>query len=277
MFLNHLKVILICVSITASVLGWGDQGHKLINRHAMNNLPKEMELFKAWTDSVSENAPQPDKRRSWDSTEYPKHFIDLDFYDEFKDYKIVKSKSVLIEKYGDSLVTAMGILPWNTLDFYNQLVDAFKNKDRSKAISLMAYLGHYIADAHNPMHTILNYDGILTNQKGLHSRYESRMFNRFYKKIKYGLKPVLPTQINCIEKYVWDYILASHNYNQLIFMSDIEAASVDSSYGEKYYSIMWFRLQHFTTQTLNNAVESIVSIYYSAWINAGKPEFSEFN
>lgn len=277
MFLNHLKVILICVSITASVLGWGDQGHKLINRHAMNNLPKEMELFKAWTDSVSENAPQPDKRRSWDSTEYPKHFIDLDFYDEFKDYKIVKSKSVLIEKYGDSLVTAMGILPWNTLDFYNQLVDAFKNKDKSKAIFYMAYLGHYIADAHNPMHTILNYDGILTNQKGLHSRYESRMFNRFYKKIKYGLKPVLPTQINCIEKYVWDYILASHNYNQLIFMSDIEAASVDSSYGEKYYSIMWFRLQHFTTQTLNNAVESIVSIYYSAWINAGKPEFSEFN
>lgn len=258
------------------VYGWGDQGHRLISKHAMNNLPIEMSAFKVWADTISALAPDPDKRRKYDSTEYSKHFIDIDFYEEFNSYKMERNSNLLKEKYSDSVVVRMGILPWNTITYYKTLVETMRAKNRDKTIKLMADLSHYIADAHNPMHTILDYDGALTNQKGLHSRYESKMFKSYYDEIVIGLKNVNPQKLPNIENYVWDYILASHYNHQLLFISDIEAVKVDSTYGEKYYGILWYRTKFLTLQFLNNASEVIVSIFFAAWIEAGKPALNDF-
>jgi hypothetical protein len=270
---NFLIILLLS---TTNLFGWGDQGHRLINRHAMNNLHHEMSEFKAWTDTITALAPDPDKRRKYDSTEYPKHFIDIDFYGEFLSYSMIKDLSRLKEKYSDSIVTEMGILPWNTIDRYKELVAALRNKNRDISIKLMADLGHYIADAHNPMHTILNYDGVLTNQKGLHSRYESKMFKHYYNQIEDGLKAVNPTEVSNVEDYIWDYITASHYFHPLLFISDLEAIRVDSTYSERYYEVLWLRTKFLTLQFLNNATETIVSIFYTAWIEAGKPAFEDF-
>ena len=48
-----------------------------------------------------------------------------------------------------------------------------ENFDR--ILSLSSDLGHYIADAHVPLHTTENYNGQLTNQKGIHGFWESRI------------------------------------------------------------------------------------------------------
>jgi hypothetical protein len=261
---------------TTSTLSWGDKGHRLINRHAMNNLHPDMTDFKILNDTISALASAPDKRRKYDPTEYTKHFIDIDFYEEFLSYKMERNLNRLKEKYSDSIVTKMGILPWNTIDCYKELVTVLHERKKDLTIKLMADIGHYVADAHNPMHTVLNYDGILSNQKGLHSRYESKMFNFFYEEIENALKVVNPTEISNIETYVWDYITASHYNHHLIFLGDLEGVKMDSSYGEKYYEVFWLRTKFLTFQSLNNAVEAIASIFYTAWIEAGKPAFNEF-
>jgi hypothetical protein len=36
-------------------------------------------------------------------------------------------------------------------------------------------LGHYIGDAHVPLHTTSNYNGQKTNQHGIHGLWESRI------------------------------------------------------------------------------------------------------
>ena len=42
-----------------------------------------------------------------------------------------------------------------------------------------AWLAHYVSDAHQPFHAVVNYDGQLTRQWGIHTRYEAILFERF--------------------------------------------------------------------------------------------------
>jgi hypothetical protein len=62
-----------------------------------------------------------------------------------------------------------------------KLTQAFKEKRKSEILFIAADLGHYIADAHMPLHTSDNHDGQLTDQKGIHSLWESRLPELFVK------------------------------------------------------------------------------------------------
>lgn len=54
-------------------------------------------------------------------------------------------------------------------------MEAFKSKDNKRIIQLSADLGHYVADAHVPLHTTSNYNGQYTNQIGIHALWETRI------------------------------------------------------------------------------------------------------
>ncbi|MFN8329710.1 MAG: hypothetical protein U0T81_00580 [Saprospiraceae bacterium] len=62
-----------------------------------------------------------------------------------------------------------GILPYSLPWFYKRLVKAFSEQDHAKIIRLSAEIGHYVGDAHVPLHTSVNYNGQLTNQEGIHA------------------------------------------------------------------------------------------------------------
>ncbi|MGY0038159.1 hypothetical protein [Pedobacter sp. NJ-S-72] len=55
------------------------------------------------------------------------------------------------------------------------MVNAFKIRDSLKILIHSAYLGHYLADAHVPLHTTENHNGQLSNQPGIHAFWESRL------------------------------------------------------------------------------------------------------
>ena len=56
-----------------------------------------------------------------------------------------------------------------------RLTKAFQDRDAKKIIQLSSEFGHYIGDAHVPLHTTENYNGQLTNQVGIHAFWESRI------------------------------------------------------------------------------------------------------
>jgi hypothetical protein len=60
-------------------------------------------------------------------------------------------------------------LKWNVTmayqDMMEKLTQAFKEKRKSEILFIAADLGHYIADAHMPLHTSDNHDGQLTDQR----------------------------------------------------------------------------------------------------------------
>src|SRR4029453_7600387 len=71
--------------------------------------------------------------------------------------------------------TLHGILPYNLEPLLMHLIDAFLKKDARRILQLSADIGHYIADAHVPLHTSQNYNGQLTGQEGIHAFWESRL------------------------------------------------------------------------------------------------------
>jgi len=80
-----------------------------------------------------------------------------------------------VEKFSEDNLLAYGIVPWHIQTVYNRLVKAFENHDVDYILKNSADLGHYISDAHVPLHTTENYNGQLTGQKGIHAFWESRL------------------------------------------------------------------------------------------------------
>lgn len=275
-FLFNITIILLI--ITPSLFSWGEEGHKLINKKAVELLPPEMSAILDWKEYIIENAADADKRRRFDSTEAPKHYIDVDFYPEFLNGNMTFDKDELISRYGKEKVYEMGILPWTTLETYNNLVLALKNKNRDKAMIMIADLGHYIADGHQPMHTVLNYDGQLSDQKGVHARYESRMVNRYLGELENEFTLSTPIFIDNILESVFSYISTANFYNDVLLASDLIASkSAGSTDNDDYYRILWFRTKHLTKIKFEYAINTLASFIYTAWIEAGKPDFNKIN
>lgn len=271
-------VILMLFIPVKSVFGWGEKGHKIISTNAMLCLPQEMRAFVAWKEYMGEHASDADIRRRTDRTEAPKHFIDIDFYKEFRAGRMIENEDSLIAIYGSDTVNKIGVLPWATLRTYENLVAAFKEKNRDKALIFMADLGHYVADGHQPMHTVVNYNGQLTGQKGVHSRYESHMINLHVPELENLIDTSGVAKVNEPLEFIFNYISNTNSVCDVLFAADkLAATESGSTAGDEYYRIMWFRTKYITEVQFEKAEEDLASLIYSAWVKAGKPGFDEFN
>ena len=257
---------------------WGKTGHKLIDKEAIDILPTEMIAFKSWENYIIEHAVDADDRRKFDKTEPPKHYIDIDFYKEFKNGRMIYDEQQLEAIYGDSVVNRIGILPWSTLDAFNNLVEAFKEKNRDKALIYASDLAHYIADGHQPFHTVMNFNGQLTNQKGVHGRYEIEMIDKYYDQI---ITMISPEKVNYISdplNFIFTYISNSNSVCDVILDADSSAFnSAKSHEDDEYYRLLWFKTKYITTIQLTKASEDVASLLYTAWVEAGKPNYKMFN
>ena len=68
---------------------------------------------------------------------------------------------------------------------FGNLQRAFQDYGRRGAfgqidiIHFSAWLSHYVSDAIQPFHGVINYDGQLTKQNGIHARFESALVERY--------------------------------------------------------------------------------------------------
>src|SRR6185436_4979793 len=167
--------ILLCVSITI-VFAWGFWAHKKINHMAVFTLPPEMlGFYKKNIDYITEHAVDPDKRRYAFAEEAPRHYIDLDHYGESPFDSIPQYWTTAVKKYSEDTLNAYGIVPWWVDKMLLRLTEAFKEKNPTKILKISANIGHYIGDAHVPLHCTENYNGQKTNQVGIHAFWESRL------------------------------------------------------------------------------------------------------
>jgi hypothetical protein len=273
------RVILLFIWLAAflnPILAWGEEGHALIARKATALLPEEMGEFKKWSLYLEEHSSDPDKRKGEDKSEGPKHYIDIDFYTEFHSGNMVTDIEILRQKYSDSVVTAMGLLPWATIETYKNLVQAFRDKNRDRVLIYAADLAHYVADGHQPMHTILNYDGQLSGQKGIHARYEIYMVNRYLQELDSSFIMQTPFYTSDPLNYIFFYITNANMISEVLYQADKEAYNrTGSRDSDDYYRLLWFRTKYVTVLQMNNAAYALGSLYYSAWTDAGNPNLTE--
>ncbi len=273
-------IAFLLLSTCSTLFAWGREAHKLINIKAVELLPDEMAIVKSWSEYIGDHASDPDIRRDTkvDTTEWPKHFIDVDFYPEFMNGNMITDKSQLVNLYGEEKVKKMGILPWATFETYTNLVQAFMEKSKDRILQYASDLGHYVGDGHQPFHTMLNYDGQLTDQKGIHGRYESEMVNRYINQVVNSVKIEPVEYVSNPLDYIFSYLTVSNTISPVIFSADKLAYEKTASHGsDDYYRLMWFRTEYITVDLISNASGALASLIFSAWIDAGKPDLIEIN
>ena len=259
--------------ITAQLFSWGGLGHEVITRLAIEGLPNEMNFIKENVQYLCNHSTDPDKRKSEDPAERNKHYIDIDRYEEFSVGEMITDKAELIELYGDEIVDKMGILPWNTIEVLNNLTIAMKENNKEDILFYAADLAHYVADAHQPQHNILNYNGKLTDQRGIHQRYEIDLIDSNLVELQANITPIIFIHVIEPLQFVFDYCTQSNSFAGLIEQADLYALKYsESEYNEKYFNIFWFRTKFMTFHQFSNAAEDLASMYYTAWVNAGKPK-----
>jgi hypothetical protein len=174
-----MKKIVLLATITFvynSAFAWGFFAHKKINYHAVFLLPPEMMLlYKPWIGFLEEHAVDPDKRRYAVPAEAPRHYIDIDRYGLYPYDSLPRKWDDAAARFTADTLNAHGIVPWWLQTMLHRLTNAFKEKNQAKILRYSAEIGHYMADAHVPLHATRNHNGQYTDQKGIHGFWESRI------------------------------------------------------------------------------------------------------
>lgn len=277
-------------SFTFLVHSWGFFAHKKINKMAVFTLPPEMVgFYKRHIAYVSAHAVDADKRRYAVVEEAPRHYIDLEYYEGSSWDSIPKYWDKAVETYTEDSLYAYGIVPWHVVLLFHRLQRAFEKENLHLILKYSADIGHYIADAHVPLHTTENYNGQLTNQVGIHGFWESRIpelnandYNYWTGKAKYIDDPT---------EAIWKTIFASHAAvdSVLSFEAQLNAkfpsdkkysfekrgTKTIQEYSVEYSNEYDKMLQGMIERRMTASVLMVGSFWYTAWVNAGKPDLEK--
>ena len=250
---------------------WGEKGHQKINSSTAQFFPEGLAIYKDWSAQLTEHGSDADNRKRYDPTEGIKHYIDIDAFAGFpEDLKIVEEHSAAFAKYGREFILKNGTLPWVTDSTYHALVSQFKSREWSKAVLTAADLGHYVGDGHMPLHITSNFDGKLTGQNGIHSRYESKMINRYVDSIRVNSSAI--QKVNNVRRYIFQYIYDNYRYKDSLLIADkVAFEKADNQYNDLYYQLLWKQTKGFTEKLIADSSKSLAELITMAWIEAGKP------
>ena len=271
-------------------LCWGFYGHRLINYQAVFLLPPEMIVFyKPNIEFISEHSVDPDKRRYAIPDEGPRHYIDIDRYTGIE---IPASWTKAVSQFSEDTLKAHGIVPWWIQVMLGRLTKAFREKNVTDILRLSSELGHYIGDAHVPLHTSSNHNGQYTGQQGIHGFWESRI-PEIFAETEWDLFTGRAIYIRNPLQFTWRRIYESSAASDSVLTFEKELNSrftVDTKYAfesrngvilKQYstaYSTAYNRmLNGMVERRLRQSVFAVASFWYTAWVNAGQPDLKNLN
>jgi hypothetical protein len=255
--------------VAGEAWSWGSVAHRFINQNATQHLPSALSQLAAQQMFLMNHASDADTRKSSDPTEEPKHFIDLESFSDF--HQLPADLSVVIAQYGWSSVETNGILPWTIVTTVDSLTVQFSRGDLTKAYQSAADLGHYVGDAYQPLHCTVNYNGQLTGNSGIHSRYETSMIGQFQSSL--SVHPDSVKYVSNVYALALSVVLRSNTYVDSIMQADNAARTASGWNGsgtapQTYYTALWARTGRLTLEVLQDATEDLASLWYTAWMNA---------
>ncbi len=273
---------------SAGVSAWGADVHRLITRRAIEGLPPELKpFFMARADFIVEHSVDPDLWRVVDLTnqfgnEDPNHFLDFDGFNEPAPFAgVPRDWKAVVQKYGADLANKNGRLPWRAEEIFNKMVASMADLQKypqgyggENARYQAAVLAHYVEDAHQPFHAVTNYDGQLTNQRGIHSRFETELVLRNQKSLK--LAPVRITPIPDFKSFIFDALLADQPLAATILAADKKAAENRELYDDGYFEALAKNgALAVAEQRVSDSASAVASAWVAAWEKAGKPKLPD--
>jgi hypothetical protein len=276
------------------LVSWGSFGHEHINRASVFALPDPLKsFFYNHIDFITLESTVPDLRKYTlnDKAENPRHFIDLENFGGLDSIPATLEEAK--KKYDEKFLQQNGILPWYLEELMQKLTKAFKEKKKTEILFIAADLGHYLGDANMPLHTSANYDGQQTNQKGIHALWESRLPEMFGKDYNYHtgeahyIEDVHAEILNVIKSshalkdtlLICDRELKKKFAENKIYKTDEAGKVIKNKYGQTIFSDEYTKQFHaalngMVEKQMRKSISVTANFWYTAWVNAGKPDLS---
>lgn len=273
--------------------GWGFYAHRKINYYAVFLLPPEMiALYKPQISFLAEHAVDPDMRRYAVPEEGPRHYIDIDRYGKYPYDSLPRKWNDAVARYTEDTLITYGTVPWWLQTMLLRLTDAFKEKSQVKILKYSAEIGHYLADAHVPLHACSNHNGQYTDQKGIHGFWESRVpelladkdWDFFIGKADFIKNPA---------DFIWKRVLESAAAADTVLKSEKELTRqfpADQKYAFeerngitiRQYSNAFSKaydgmLKGMIERRMRQSIYAIACFWYTAWVNAGQPNLMQLS
>jgi hypothetical protein len=264
--------------VPASAFAWGAAAHRYIMRRAIDLLPPEIKpFFVAHLDEIVLRVNDPDTWRvvGWDDD--PNHFLNLGA-SEFGEYPFAAlphEYGAALEKFGAASLKRLGTLPWREQEEAGNLRRAMEGFKKNQAFAILdtvlfaAVASHYIQDAHQPLHASNNYDGQMTGQSGVHSRFETALFERFQQRLAVTPTPARVTAD--IREATFDALLSSYQQVPLILAADKAAIAGKDAYDDAYFERFLSGVKPVLEKRLSESITATASMIVGAWQLAGKP------
>jgi hypothetical protein len=271
-----LAAALVCAP--APMRAWGFDVHRLIADRAIAMLPAELRPFyEKHRTMVVEHAIDPDLWRNAGFVEEPqRHFVDMDAYGPHPFAALPHDHEEAVKKFGAEFVTKNGTLPWRTAEIFDKLVKGFADAGRpdpgyglEDVKFFSAVIAHYVADAHVPFHAALNYDGQLTRQWGIHSRFESQLVLRYRPQLTIAPQPIPP--VTDAREFVFAALTAGFPAVEKVLAVDRQAVQGREEYDDEYFAQLYAGTRPIVEKQLSAAISGVAAVITGAWERAGKP------
>lgn len=307
MTMKKTFILLLGLAVSYSSFCWGFYAHRRINYYAVFLLPPEMMVFyKPHIDFLSEHAVDPDKRRYAVAAEGARHYIDIDHYGPYPYDSLPRRWEDAVAKYSADTLQKYGIVPWWLQTMLYRLTDAFKEKDQAKILKYSAEIGHYMADAHVPLHASSNHNGQYTGQTGIHGFWESRIPELLAEKDRTAIDPAATAgpiaigwdfligkaiHISNPASFIWERVLESAAAADTVLKFEKELSAqfppdrkfayenrngmIIRQYSTAYAKAYDAKLKGMIERRMRQSIFAVASCWYTAWVNAGQPDLTK--
>ena len=244
--------------------------------------------------------PEWKSRSSW-------HFLDLDLFHfryPFDEFPRTRAGADSLYDRADAFMDGRGIagyLPWTIEDFFYAIVHAWKEGDLDGVIRNSGLLSHFAGDASMPLHLTRNYKGqysgniifkVRWGDKGypdrsIHERFELSLVNLNISRYREAIRITDADRkpLGHPLSSAFDFILGSYFHLDRIIAADkIIMKSLNIHPQEKntfdanrrtYYKALDEQVGLLAVERLEAGAVYLGNLWYSAWIEAGKPTFPE--
>ena len=276
---RFVAAVIVAVSLVpAPASAWGFAGHRLIMARAIELLPPELKpLFERYRDEVIVRVTDPDVWRNAGWEDDPNHFVDFGMKElgKYPFNELPREYGAALEKFGQATLNRIGKLPWREAEEFGNLRRGFESFKRDAAYApsdVVLFAGvasHYMQDAHQPFHASDNYDGQLTGNNGIHTRFERDLVEKFLPRLT--VNPARPAPIANVRDAAFDVLLSSYQLVDAILKADTEAVAGKDAYDDDYFEKFFVRVRPLLERRLADSITATAGVIIGAWEQAGRP------
>ena len=286
-------LLLVFVVPQQAVWGWGNEGHMYVNRVAAEKLPQDVPAF--LRGAVAELAylgPEPDRWRddsnpALKSAQEPDHYIDLEriaWLDPLPEgryefyQKLYEKRALTKDNPDDYLPERVGLQPYIVMEIFGRLKVAFREYrhlcDHHQPTALVehnivfyaGWLGHYVADGSQPLHTTIHYNGwVGANPKGyathggIHAEFETAYVSHNIATTDFANLVHAPERIADPFGSYMQYLRTSNKLVEKVYELD-KAGGFRAAGSREAFD--------FTAQRLAAGSQMLVNLWYTAWLDS---------